>query len=283
MGSVTSTIREVSIMLAPRRRITLRFILFLSLVLSLVPTRNLAAPLSGLPPAPAAQAGANTLPVVAIHVSEQTQALETIPATSTTPPAPTGPGTTGNQWWYTSWHYFVMYESLEEALRSDGTPFVEVTDADISAGRLLNADGSPKYPIVISLASEAISDDEIAPLRSYVLAGGFLFVGSSSFTRNPDGTTRGDFALATELGLHMVNADLQDWYPNSTFTKVLDHRLVSHIPSGTLGWRMPLASEEIPWGVSPSHTLHGNHYVWQVLASDAQVIANGAPGPLLAT
>ena len=70
-----------------------------------------------------------------------------------------------------------MYESLKEALRSDGTPFVEVTDADISAGRLLNADGTPRYPIVISLASEAIRNDEVVPLRSYVVAGGFLFVG----------------------------------------------------------------------------------------------------------
>ena len=153
----------------------LSFILFLSLVLSLVPIGNLAAPLSDLPSAPAAQAGANTLPVVAVHVSELTQALETIPASSTIPPAPTGSGTTGFQWWPASWHYFVMYESLKEALRSDGTPFVEVTDADISAGRLLNADGTPRYPIVISLASEAIRDDEIAPLRSYVTAGGFLF------------------------------------------------------------------------------------------------------------
>ena len=66
-------------------------------------------------------------------------------------------------------------------------------------------DGSPRYPILISLASEAIADNEIAPLRDYVATGGFLFVGSSAFTRNPDGTTRGDFALANEIGLHMVH------------------------------------------------------------------------------
>ena len=106
------------------------------------------------------------MPAVAIHVSELTQALETMPAS---PPTPTGVGTTGYQWWPTSWHYFVMYESLKEALRSDGTPFVTVSDADIAAGRLLNPDGSPKYPIVISLASEAIADTEIAPLRDYVV------------------------------------------------------------------------------------------------------------------
>ncbi len=107
-----------------------------------------------------------------------------------------------------------MHESLKEALRSDGTPFVEVSDADIAAGKLLHPDGSPRYPILISLASEAVATNEIAPLRNYVAAGGILFVGSSAFTRNPDGTTRGDFALADEMGLHMVNPALQNWYKN---------------------------------------------------------------------
>jgi hypothetical protein len=76
----------------------------------------------------------NPVPAVAIHVSELTQALETIPAASTTPH---GDLTTGYEWWIASWHYFTLYESLEQALRSDGTPYVEVSDADITAGRLL--------------------------------------------------------------------------------------------------------------------------------------------------
>jgi len=37
-------------------------------------------------------------------------------------------------------------------------------------------------------------------LTNYVAAGGTLLVGSSAFTRNPDGTTRGDFALDHEDG-----------------------------------------------------------------------------------
>ena len=97
-------------------------------------------------------------PVVAIHVSEVTQALET---TAAGPSTPSGADTTGKEWWTPWWHYFVMPESMKEALRSDGTAFATVTDAQISAGSLLNPDGSPKYPIVISLASEAIRDDEI--------------------------------------------------------------------------------------------------------------------------
>src|SRR5262249_37877427 len=82
-------------------------------------------------------------PVVAIHDSELTRALETM--TASNPGTPTGAGTTGNEWWPTNWHYFVMPESLKEALTSDGTPFDVVSDADISAGRLLT-NGLPRYP-----------------------------------------------------------------------------------------------------------------------------------------
>src|SRR3977135_2543846 len=70
-------------------------------------------------------------PVVAIHDSELTRALETMPATN--PGTPTGAGASGFEWWPTNWHYFVMPESLKEALRSDGTAFEVVSDADISA------------------------------------------------------------------------------------------------------------------------------------------------------
>ena len=222
-------------------------------------------------------------PFVAIHVSELTQALETTPAT---PPTPTGAGFSGYQWWYTSWHYFVAYESLKEALRSDGTPFVEVSDSDIAAGKLLNPDGSPRYPILISLASEAIADYEISPLRNYVSAGGFVFVGSSAFTRYPDGAYRGDFALAGEMGLHMANSNQTEsnnwnWHGNKHFTKTADHRLTSHIPNGTLVWNSPLTADEIPWGNSPAHVIHGMHWTWSVVAGGATVIANGDSGPLL--
>ena len=167
---------------------------------------------------PLAQAATPPEPLVAIHVSERTQALGILPA---------------------SWRYFVAYESLKEALRSDGTPFVEVSDNDIETGMLRWPDGSPRYPIVISLAAEAVHDNAIAPLRDYVDAGGFLFVGSSSFTRNPNGTTRGNFALSAEMGLGMVTASVDNWYKNTVFSKVVDHRLVTHIPSGTLQLAFP--------------------------------------------
>ena len=88
--------------------------------------------------------------------------------------------------------------------------------------------------------------------------------------------------MASEMGLHMANPNLSNWYRNMHFTKIVDHRLISHIPTGTLDWRMPLSADEIPWGTSPSHILHGNHYTWQVVASGATVLASCDAGPLLA-
>lgn len=222
-------------------------------------------------------------PLVAIHVSELTQALETMPAVT---PTPTGPGTTGYQWWYTTWRYFVAYESLKEALKSDGTPYQVISDSDIAAGKLRNADGTPRYPILISLAAEAIADNQVSPLREYVNAGGFLLVGSSSFTRRPDGTHRGNFALATEMGVRMTysspgNSNDWNWYGNSRLTKVTEHRLTSHIPSGILVWSAPFHDEEIPWGVSPSHKIHQMHLAFRATAGGATVLANGIVGPLL--
>jgi hypothetical protein len=218
-----------------------------------------------------------TQPMVAIHDSELTRALEAMPATGATP---TGAGTTGNQWWPRDWHYFVMPEAAKEALRSDGTAFAVVSDSDVSSGLLLS-NGLPRYPIVISFASEAIRNDEIAPFTNYVAAGGYLLIGSSSFTRNTNGTTRSDFAFANELGLHMVSNSLTNWTNNANITKQIDHRLTSHLPSGALTWRMPSSSEEIPWGISPSHPFLAPHDVWQVQAAGATVLATGDQYPFL--
>ena len=220
-----------------------------------------------------ASASGSTEPLVAIHVSELTDALESMPAA---PPTPTGAGYSGYQWFLTSWHYFVIPESLKIALQSDGTPFVVVTDADIASGALING-GSPKYPIVFSLASEAIDNGEIQPLRDYVNAGGFLFAGSSAFTRNPNGTPRGNFALASEMGLNTVNTSLQNWVLNSSFTHPVDHRLVSHIPIGTVTWDMLTTAEDVVWGPT------GAQQSWQVTSNGAEVIATGGNRPLLAT
>jgi len=227
---------------------------------------------------PEAWAATASEPLVAIHVSEHTQALETLPAVF---PTPVGPGTSGKQWWISSWHYFVGIDLLKEALRSDGTPFVEISDSDIAAGKLRSPDGSPRYPILISLASEAIHANEVGPLRDYVNAGGFMLIGSSSFTRNPDGTSRGNFALASEMGVRMAIPGLLNWYENKHFTKTDNNWLISHIPSGQLVWRAPLTSNEIPSGVSPAHTIHNAHPVWHVVTNGALVLAEGDQGPLL--
>ena len=237
---------------------------------------TIIALLAGLLPGPIIQpvaAADPPVPVVAIHVSEHTAALEGMTASA---PTPTGSGNSGKEWWITSWRYFVAHQSLEEALKSDGTPYVEVTDANIAAGNLLTADGKPRYPIVISLAAEAVADNEIAPLRAYVDAGGFLMVGSSSFTRNTNGTTRGNFALGAEMGLHMVNSNLSNWSLNDTFTKTGDQRLTAHIPSGSVLWSGKRSDDTTAWN-------NNARWVWRVANDDAQVLATGDGGVELAT
>ncbi len=221
-----------------------------------------------------------TLPMVAIHDSELTRALETMTASNGTP---NGPTTSGNQWWPTNWHYFVMPTSIEQALQSDGTPFAVVKDANINSGVLVS-NGVPTYPIVISLASEAIQDSEIAQFTNYVAAGGYLLVGSSAFTRTPDGTSRGDFAFANAMGIHMVNTNLVNWGINTTFTKQFNHRIVSHIPAGVLSWALPYAADETFWGSTSPHTGEQPqvyHLVWQVQPSDATIVALGDNYPYL--
>jgi hypothetical protein len=224
--------------------------------------------------------GQGTQPLVAVHDSELTRALESMPATNATP---RGAGTTSNEWWTTDWHYFVMPEAVKEALRSDGTAFTVVGDSNITAGLVLTngTEVVPKYPILISLAAEAARSDEIQPLTNYVAAGGFLLVGSSAFTRNTNGTTRTNFAFATEMGVNMVAPALTNWGANSYFTKQLEHRLVSHIPSGKLVWGLPSSAEEISWGVSPGHAYQPPNQAWQVQASDATVVATGNANPCL--
>jgi hypothetical protein len=224
--------------------------------------------------------GQGTQPVVAIHDSEFTRALETMPASGATP---NGTGTTSNQWWITEWHYFVMPDSVKEALRSDGTAFTVIGDSNIMAGILTNADGSPKYPILISLGAEAMDDSEIFQLTNYVASGGFLFVGSSSFTRNTNGTTRGNFALANAMGVNMINPGLTNWYFDDTFSKMANHPLLSILPLEQVQWQMPQSSEEISWpaytrftGEDPDASQPGlPHMIWQVQANGATVIAQG--------
>lgn len=173
-----------------------------------------------------------------------------------------------------------MPESMKEALKSDGTSFTVVGDSNITSGVLIT-NGLPRFPLVISLSAEAIRDDEISVFTNYVAAGGFLFVGSSSFTRNTNGLSRGDFAIADALGLHTTVAGLTNWAFNNTVTRLIDHRLTAHLPAGALTWRMPSSSEEIPWGISPDHPFLAPHDVWRVTATDATVLAQGDTSPFL--
>jgi hypothetical protein len=217
-----------------------------------------------------------TQPMVAIHNSELTLAFENMPST---PDTPTGYGTTNKQWWSTDWHYLVMPQSIEEALRSDGTPFTVIGDSNVMAG-ILVTNGQPKYPVMICFASEAIDDSEIPQFTNYVASGGFLIVSGASFTRNTNGTTRGDFAFANAMGIHMANNSLANYYADQTLTNLVNNRLTSHIPFGGIIWRLCQNSEENNWGYYPDYQFYMyGHDAWQITASDATVLANGDTYP----
>ena len=158
------------------------------------------------------------------------------------------------------WNYFVEPDSVKEMLNSDGTSYAVVKDADIAAGSLL-VNGKPKYPILISLGSEAINDNEIAPLTNYVAAGGVLFVGSSAFTRYPDGTYRTDFAIAAEMGVTSTSRPPVAWNTNAHVNKIAgtmaDHPITTDIPwtgLNAMNWAMPETDDDISWGTDPNHT-----------------------------
>jgi hypothetical protein len=177
-----------------------------------------------------------TTAAVAVHVSEYTSQF----------------------WTYTNWKWFHPAQFLEESLQADGIPFVEISDADITAGRLMNG-GVPRYPIMFSLAAEAISDPEASRIRSYVKAGGYVYVGSSSWTRRENGRVRRDaatgrsvFALGDEMGLVPGG-----WIPIGAIEKMADAPMVDHLPSGFIDWQMPRRYSDLD--------LWTSHWVWKAM------------------
>ncbi len=103
---------------------------------------------------------------VAIHVSETTKAQW---------------GSLGGP--HADWQPWHVYGFLMEQLRSDGTPFAVVSDADIEGGALLNA-GTPRYAILFSLANDCMSDAAAAQVAAFVSAGADAFIGSTTGTHD---------------------------------------------------------------------------------------------------
>jgi hypothetical protein len=178
----------------------------------------------------------DTQPVVAINGSEHTDA----------------------NWGNTAWHYSAIYRMLEESFKSDGTPFVEVSDANIESGGLM-VSGVPKYPILFCLASECVSDAEANQISTFAAAGGFVYAGSSSWTRYADGSARTNFALSTQMGLTSSNAPPNDWVQVQYATRTADSRLVNDVPKNVqINWQLPLTDHTI-CSLMPQV---GIHYAW---------------------
>ena len=217
-------------------------------------------------------------PVVAVHDSELTRALETMPAVS---PTPTGPGTTGFQWWPTDWHYFVMPDSVKEALRADGTAFTVIGTITSRRGWCspMVSRNIPSWSASLPkrFAMTRLPRSRITWRRVVIC----WWVPRPSH-RFPDGTGRGDFAIGAQMGLHVTTAGPLNWSANTTFTKQGNHRLLTHVPDGQLTWRIASTAEEVSWGISPIHNFLAPHDVWQVQAADATFIAQGDATPYLA-
>ena len=92
-------------------------------------------------------------------------------------------------------------------------------------------------------------------------------------------------AIAGQMeSIHMVANGLTNWTANSTFTVTANHRLISHIPQGTLNWQMPQSAEEISWPEAshvPNPPSGLFHLLWQVQPDGATVLAQGDSVPYL--
>ncbi len=273
-----------------RQAFWVRLLLVMALV---VPQLSIVAPVTAVaevPPAPT--------PLVAVHVSEYTKALN---GTVQSP----APSSDVRGMYYDSFSHELAYTMLEEALRSDGTPFVELSDADIENGALLR-EGVPAYPIVFSLMAESVSDTEVGRIRDYVSAGGHVYVGGSSWIRRPDGTFREDaegtaeFPLSAEMGLKSValgpkpQGGTWSWGEANVIRRTSNDEMVSHLTAGEdLSWPLPrnYDSDAVDDMHGPGN---GAHLVWAtrpasqnpatVLAEVPQLHGSTVTGvPLIAT
>ena len=186
-GSLLAAIRQFSILL-----------IFLTSLLGISPAAVSAQSHAFVEPPPEPLAGSgNTMPLVAIHISEYTAAhWNTL-------------GGPHNDWKY--WH---IYGFLMEAFQSDGTPYTVLTDANIEAGALLDS-GTPRYPILISLAAACISNLEADQIRAYVQAGGHAYAGSTAWTRDETCQLRGASSNTGKYAWNTVNVYADNFFSAS--------------------------------------------------------------------
>jgi len=228
---------------------------------------------------------AEQVPKVAIHVSDYTNNLHGTPGSPGSVSDPQG-------WYYDSFWHFQAHTMLEESLRSDGTPFAELSDGQIEAGSLL-ANGKPRYPIFFSVMAECVSDIEVQAIRQYVAAGGTAYVAGSSWIRGQNGLYRvsangtAEFALSREMGLESV--PVEDKPQGGTWSWVLTNRiwtnsndsLVSHLPKNTdLVWPLPKNYDSDAYDMYRRD--EGVHWAWlarRTSDSSATVLAVMKPGP----
>ena len=182
-----------------------------------------------------------------------------------------------------TWKSFHAVRFLEEALKSDGTPYVELTGSQIDSGALFSS-GTLNYPILISIGTECVSDTQINQIRSFASAGGTVFAGGASWTRDSSGNLRTSgghptFALSTEMGLVPSGWRFISQVTPGTMTAAINHLN----PTELYWWDLPFAYNEVrdnalhpimgvePTASSPAEVnlwaLNGVGF-WQSVASD---------------
>jgi FG-GAP-like repeat len=182
---------------------------------------------------PSIAAAAN--PMVAIHAS-----------------TPSG----GSYWSAIGWKPYHPNQFLKESFRSDGTPFIELSDAQIASGILLE-NGAPRYPILFSLNAELISDSTANSIQTYVQAGGHVYVSGSSWTRRETGAIRRDsvgkpmFALGPQMGLQPIG-----WGYSSNVIMQQPSSAIDHLDIGIpYPWHIAAAYDQV--SLTPARRIFG--------------------------
>jgi hypothetical protein len=161
-------------------------------------------------------------------------------------------------WSSAHWLPFHPNRFLTAALTADGTPYDVLQGTDIAGGSLLDGASTPKYPILVSLSTESVSDAEATAIRNYVQAGGTVYVSGAAWTRYENGTPRLDanqnprFALGTEMGL-----DAAGWITIDRARVQNIGPMNDHLDLGqTYPWALTYAYDDQN-GLQAAHTVYG--------------------------
>ena len=147
----------------------------------------------------------STLPVVAIHISENSQ----------------------QNWQEQPFSNKIEgYASLQIILDSQKIPYIILSDKDIENNKLMIND-KVKYPILFSINNPKVSPNTVSKIEEYVANGGTIFFNSNSFTE------KNCFTLQVQISC------IQEFFKPDTAQKIKSHSSIDHIPRKEVVWTTP--------------------------------------------